>query len=51
MAGAERRTEDWRTLPWKEFLRNVFRLQTRIYQAARRGDWKCVHSQYRPDTE
>jgi len=37
-------TEDWRTLPWKQFQRNVFRLQKRIYQAARRGDGKRVHN-------
>ena len=37
-------TEDWTTLPWKQYQRNVFRLQRRIYQAARRGDWKRVHS-------
>ena len=34
------RTEDWRTLPWKKMQRNVRRLQQRIYQAERRGDWK-----------
>jgi RNA-directed DNA polymerase len=38
------RTEDWRTLPWKKFQRNVRRLQQRIYRAERRGDWKCVRS-------
>jgi len=37
-------TEDWRTLPWKKFQRNVFRLQKRIYQAAQRGDRKRVHN-------
>ena len=44
MADVAIRTEDWRTLPWKSFQRNVFRLQKRIYQAARRGDWKRVHN-------
>ena len=39
-----RHTENWQTLPWKQFQRNVFRLQQRIYQAARRGDWQHVHS-------
>ena len=39
-----RRTEDWRTLRWKEIQRNVRRLQQRIYRAERRGDWKRVHS-------
>jgi len=37
-------TEDWRTLPWRAYQRNVYRLQKRIYQAARRGDWKRVRS-------
>lgn len=36
----QRHTEDWQTLPWKQFQRNVYRLQKRIYQAARRGDFK-----------
>ncbi|MFQ5857410.1 MAG: reverse transcriptase N-terminal domain-containing protein [Anaerolineae bacterium] len=38
MTGVTRHTEGWKTLPWKQFERNVFRLQKRIYQAARRGD-------------
>lgn len=38
------RIEDWQTLPWKQFQRNVYRLQKRIYRAAQRGDWKRVHS-------
>ncbi len=37
------RTEDWRTLPWKDYQRNVYRLQQRIYRAARRDDWQRVH--------
>ena len=36
------RTEDWKTLPWKKFQRNVFRIQKRIYQAQIRGDFKRV---------
>lgn len=44
MTGVKRRTEDWRTLPWSDYQRNVYRLQKRIYQAARRGDWKRVHN-------
>jgi RNA-directed DNA polymerase len=43
MADVAIRTEDWQTLPWKQYQRNVFRLQKRIYQAARRGDWKRMH--------
>ncbi len=31
-------TENWETLPWREFERNVFRIQKRIYQAARQGN-------------
>jgi len=37
-------TEDWATLPWEQFQRNVYRLQRRIYQAARCGDRKRVHN-------
>jgi RNA-directed DNA polymerase len=37
-------TEDWRTLRWHDYQRNVYRLQKRIYQAARRGDGKRVRS-------
>ena len=44
MADVQARTEDWRTLPWKAIQRNVFRLQRRIYQAARRNDVKFVHN-------
>jgi len=40
MAHANWRSEDWKKLPWKKFQRNVFRLQKRIYQAIRRGDFK-----------
>jgi Arc/MetJ-type ribon-helix-helix transcriptional regulator len=38
------RTEDWRTLSWKKVQRDVRRLQQRIYQAERRGDWKRARS-------
>jgi RNA-directed DNA polymerase len=38
------RTEDWKTLRWRDIQRNVFRLQQRIYQAERRGDHKQVHN-------
>jgi RNA-directed DNA polymerase len=44
MAGAIQHTENWKTLPWKQIQRNVYRLQQRIYQATRRGDWKRVHN-------
>ena len=42
MADENNRTEDWQTLPWKKFQRNVFRLQKRIYRAQLRGDRKRV---------
>src|SRR3989304_885136 len=42
MADEQNRTEDWKTLPWKDFRRNVFRLQKRIYQAQIRGDKRRV---------
>ena len=55
MADVAIRTEDWRTLPWKEYQRNVCRLQKRIlrlrsgqvYRAAQQGDWRRVHKRQR----
>jgi RNA-directed DNA polymerase len=44
MTDVKSRTEDWKTLPWRNIQRNVFRLQQRIYQAERRGDYKQVHN-------
>ena len=43
MADGTAHTEDWAALPWKQYQRNVYRLQKRIYRAARQGDWKRVH--------
>ncbi len=43
MARVAIHSEDWQTLLWKKYQRNVYRLQKRIYQAARQGDWKRVH--------
>lgn len=34
---------DWRTVPWREIERNVFKLQKRIYQARKRGEVDSVH--------
>ena len=34
---------EWKTLPWKRFERQVFKLQKRIYRASQRGDVKTVH--------
>ena len=35
-------TYRWQDLPWKPIEREVFRLQTRIYNAAQRGDERGV---------
>jgi RNA-directed DNA polymerase len=37
-------TEGWKTLPWKDIQRNVFRLQKRIYRARVRGNFKQVRN-------
>lgn len=44
MAGEPNRTEDWQTLHWRTYQRNVFRLQKRIYQATLRNDFKRVRN-------
>jgi hypothetical protein len=44
MVDVNSRTEDWKSLPWKSIQRNVFHLQKRIYQAARRNDIEHVHN-------
>ncbi len=31
-------SESWKTLPWKKFRRNLFRLQKRVFQAVRAGN-------------
>src|SRR5260221_14630537 len=33
----------WKDLPWKQFERQVFKLQKRVYRASQRGDVKKVH--------
>ena len=40
----DQHTEDWRVINWTRVQRNIFRLQQRIYQAARREDWKQVRN-------
>lgn len=35
-------TYEWRTLPWRQLGKRVFKLQKRIYQASLRGDVKTV---------
>jgi group II intron reverse transcriptase/maturase len=34
--------DEWRNLPWKQFQKNVFRLQHRIFKAAKKGDFQKV---------
>ena len=34
--------DGWNTIPWSRLQRKVFKLQTRIYQATRRGDVRTV---------
>jgi retron-type reverse transcriptase len=35
--------DNWKALPWKQFQKVVFRLQTRIYKARKNGDRKLVN--------
>src|SRR2546426_8049598 len=35
--------DEWNALPWKQFERQTFKLQKRIYQASQRGNVKTVH--------
>lgn len=34
---------EWKTIPWREIEKNVFKLQKRIYQASSSGNVKLVH--------
>jgi RNA-directed DNA polymerase len=34
---------EWKTIPWHQLERQVFKLQKRIYRASQRGDVKTVH--------
>ena len=43
MAPAHGLRDEWKTIPWAAYDRAVFKLQTRIYRASRRGDWRAVH--------
>lgn len=36
-------SDEWRTINWKQVHKTVYRLQTRIFKAKRRGDTKQVH--------
>jgi RNA-directed DNA polymerase len=37
-------SEVWKSIPWKKFQRNIFRLQKRIYRAKKRGDVRTIHN-------
>lgn len=43
MDTAEKPMYEWKTLPWKEMEKQVFKLQKRIYRASESGDVKTVH--------
>ncbi len=43
MSTAETPVYEWNDLDWHAIERRVFKLQTRIYRASRRGDVKTVH--------
>ena len=40
----ENSSESWKTLPWKQFRRNLFRLQKRVYKAVQVGDKRKAKS-------
>src|SRR5690242_15801374 len=42
MCPAATRGYGWQDLPWRKLQRAVFKLQTRIYRASRRGDVRAV---------
>ena len=38
MDTAAKKSESWKTLPWKQFQKDLFRLQKRVYKAIQVGD-------------
>ena len=40
----ENHSESWKTLPWKQFRRNLFRLQKRVFKAVQVGDRRKAKS-------
>lgn len=36
-------SESWRKLPWRKFEQHVYRIQKRIFQAERRGNYRAAH--------
>jgi RNA-directed DNA polymerase len=43
MTHSEMGSDEWKDIDWKQIQKNVYRLQTRIFKAKRRGDTKQVH--------
>src|ERR1051326_3937727 len=43
MSTADTSVYEWNDLDWRAIEQQVFKLQTRIYRAARRGNVKAVH--------
>jgi RNA-directed DNA polymerase len=43
MATTATSLDEWKSISWKRCERDVFKLQTRIYRASRRGDARAVH--------
>lgn len=43
MATGKPPMDEWKSVPWKQLERNVFKLQKRIYQASQQNDRKKVH--------
>jgi retron-type reverse transcriptase len=37
-------SESWKEIPWKQFRRNLFRLQKRVFKAVREGDQRKARS-------
>jgi RNA-directed DNA polymerase len=37
-----KRMMEWKAIPWRKLERKVFKLQTRIFKARRRGDLKAM---------
>src|SRR4028118_1873051 len=37
-------SESWKSLPWKKFRRNLFRLQCRVFKAVANGDLRKARS-------
>lgn len=38
----DKQSDEWSSLPWKTFMKNLYRLQCRIYKAAKEGDKNSI---------